>query len=952
MRISLDITRHIRSKIPLLYALLIPFVALTVVTVGLVGYLSYRNGRRAVNDVAEQLRTETTLRIRDHLRTFLDIPHGITQANAYLMGEGLIDPTQPDVLMRHFWELVDIHPTVTSVYFGNTRGGLVNSGREGAKGGRYVILTDNFEKGPLVKYSAGDHGQPTDVLFQIPRFDATARPWYTSAVEKGSATWSPAYILSTGQDLAVAASRPVYDSRHNLLGVVSVDIFLSHLSYFLKSLNIGHTGQAIIVEQSGLLIASSTDKSLVIDSSDPQNLSRLNAKDSPVPLINGAMLALRDQVGGLGGVTGREHLEFEIQGRHLWLDATPMKNEYGLDWVILVVIPEADFMSQINENRKATAWTIVAALLITLLLGYFVTRKITNPIMRLNSAAQCLAKGNSTRPIPDKTHLLELNELTGSFNRMSSELQQTMEELQHENTERRQAEESLALALAGADLGTWDWSPPTGRLVVNSRWAQMLGYSVDELEPHVDAWRRLVHPDDLEWVEMELEQHLNGKSERYEAEHRLAHKSGGWVWVLDKGKVTERDPDGNPLRVCGTHLDITKRKQAEEERERLQSQLIHAHKMESVGTLAGGIAHDFNNLLQAISGYTQMLLLDCDESADEFISLKAILKASDRAAQLVRQLLLFSRKMDAEKQRLDLNAEVEQALHILKSSIPKMIEVEFDPGDVGGAIEADPIQLEQIILNLGSNAADAMPNGGVLTIKTGNFTLHSKEYGNTFDLKPGSYALLTISDTGQGIDQNVIEHIFEPFYTTKEVGKGTGLGLASAYGIVKSHGGYITCYSEVAQGTTFTIYFPISEQADIDEGEKSSAMLPEEGSGTILIVDDEPPIRDIATQALTRYGYRVITASKGEEALQILVKDHLDIDLVILDLNMPGMGGKKCFTEIMNIDPKAKVLLASGYSTDGPVKDLLEAGARGFIAKPYQLTDLLNMVLTVLDQDG
>ncbi|MBF0531045.1 MAG: response regulator [Deltaproteobacteria bacterium] len=362
------------------------------------------------------------------------------------------------------------------------------------------------------------------------------------------------------------------------------------------------------------------------------------------------------------------------------------------------------------------------------------------------------------------------------------------------------------------------------------------------------------------------------------------------------------------------------------------------------------MAHDFNNILQGISGYTSLILLGKKPENPDFSRLKAIEKAVERAAQLVKQLLLFGRKVEADRRLIELNHEVENARGLLERTIPKMIEIEIDMGSCLWAMKADPVQIEQILLNLGTNAADAMPDGGKLVIQTENFILGDDYADNHLGAVPGNYVLLTVSDTGYGMDQETVRHIFEPFFTTKEIGKGTGLGLASVYGIVKGHGGYITCYSEVARGTTFKIYLPAIEQNEAIIDTSSTKQAPVGGTETILLADDEADIRDFASEALRSFGYTVITASSGEEALEAFIAQKDKIDLVLLDIGMPGMGGHRCLQELLKIDQSIKVMIASGYAIDGQVKKTLEAGAAGYVGKPYRMNDLLNKVRAILDR--
>jgi PAS domain S-box-containing protein len=404
-----------------------------------------------------------------------------------------------------------------------------------------------------------------------------------------------------------------------------------------------------------------------------------------------------------------------------------------------------------------------------------------------------------------------------------------------------------------------------------------------------------------------------------------------------------RDDSGQPRGFRGVIRDITERKE-------LETQLRQAQKMEAIGTLAGGIAHDFNNLLQAISGYTQLLLWGKSGNDPGTHELKEIERAAGRAAALIRQLLAFSRKVEGERRPVDLNREIMDIEKVLRRTIPKMIDIEISLSQDLRSVQADPIQMEQILLNLGSNAADAMPEGGKLILETGNASLDEEYCRNHLGAVPGEYVLLKVTDTGHGMDQKTLQHIFEPFFTTKEIGKGTGLGLASVYGIVKSHGGYIMCYSEKGHGTTFSIYLPAIADWNGEAQKPADRVPPQGGSETILVVDDEAAIREFAKQILQRFGYQVLLARSGEEALEIYKGRKDDIGLVLLDLGMPGIGGYTCLRELLKIDPSSQVMIASGYAIDNRMKGILQSGAAGYIGKPYQFRELLVKVRAVLDE--
>jgi PAS domain S-box-containing protein len=435
----------------------------------------------------------------------------------------------------------------------------------------------------------------------------------------------------------------------------------------------------------------------------------------------------------------------------------------------------------------------------------------------------------------------------------------------------------------------------------------------------------------------------------YDEEMKIITRKGKRVWVRTNCKAV-RNEEGKIIKVQGSFQDITERKLAAEEKEKLQAQLNQAQKMESIGMLAGGVAHDFNNLLHAMGGNLDLLNRKISDDHPGKKRIHSIQKSVDRASQLVRKLLLFSRKADIQTQVLDLNQEIHDAVKLLERSIPKMINIELILDENAWPINADPIQVEQVLLNLGTNAADAMPDGGRLIIETSNAVLEQDFIRTHTGAKPGKYVLMTVSDTGTGMDRETLQHVFDPFFTTKELGKGTGLGLSSVFGIVKAHGGYIICYSEPGQGTTFKIYWPAAEQGEIEPSEiQTEQAVSQDGTETILLVDDDEQIRELTSEVLEDSGYQVISASSGEQALEIFRKKAKDIDLVLMDLNMPGMGGSQCTREMITFDPSVRVLVASGYAANGHGKAALEFGAKDFISKPFQAHKLLAKIRQVLD---
>ena len=399
--------------------------------------------------------------------------------------------------------------------------------------------------------------------------------------------------------------------------------------------------------------------------------------------------------------------------------------------------------------------------------------------------------------------------------------------------------------------------------------------------------------------------------------------------------------------ATGIIRDITDRKQMEEEKRKLQIQLQQVHRMEAIGTLAGGIAHDFNNLLMGIQGNVSLMLLDMNSMHPYYARLKNIEKQIQSGARLTSQLLGYARKGRYEVKIIDLNQLVEEASETFGRT-RKEITIHREFAEDLPAIEADLGQIDQVLLNMFVNAADAMPGGGDLILKTMN-TTHKDMKGKLHHSKPGKYVLLTITDTGMGMDKRIIERIFDPFFTTKEMGRGTGLGLASAYGIIKGHGGYIHVDSEIGHGTTFSIYLPASGKK-LQEVVKTADRLIKR-AGTVLLVDDEEIIQEVGREMLEAMGYLVLLAKDGKGAVEIYKEKRDDIDIVLLDMVMPNMGGGETYDRMKEINPDIKVLLSSGYSIDGEATEILERGCSGFIQKPFNLKELSEKIKEVLEKE-
>lgn len=424
------------------------------------------------------------------------------------------------------------------------------------------------------------------------------------------------------------------------------------------------------------------------------------------------------------------------------------------------------------------------------------------------------------------------------------------------------------------------------------------------------------------------------ETKRYTKDGRLLHVS------ISASRYN--DHEGNPEGMLVTIRDISESK-------RLEAQFQRAQKMEGIATLAGGIAHDFNNIFMEILGRTSIMLIGKDSSHPDFEHLTGIEDHVESASGLTRQLLGFARGGKYEVRPTDLN-ELVKSHNRMFGRTRKEVTIRGRYEKDIWVVEADQGQVNQVLMNLYVNAWQAMPGGGELHVQTEN-VLIDKDYGKTYQIKPGRYVKISVTDTGTGMDKSVMEKIFDPFFTTKDMGIGTGLGLASAYGIIMNHDGCINVFSEKSHGSTFDIYLPAIEAEGLRqraESKRKKGIV--KGDETILFVDDEDMIIEIAEEMVRHLGYKILTAGSGKKAIEIYKKNVEQIDIVILDMIMPGMSGGETYDKLKEINPDIKVLLASGYSLDGQATEILDHGCNGFIQKSVKPLELSKKLREILDK--
>jgi PAS domain S-box-containing protein len=474
-----------------------------------------------------------------------------------------------------------------------------------------------------------------------------------------------------------------------------------------------------------------------------------------------------------------------------------------------------------------------------------------------------------------------------------------------------------------------------------------LGHYAEEFIDNPRFWIDHVHPEDLPHILDKLS-HL-AEVNTVALEYRFLHKDGTYRSMYDELDLV-RDTVGNPVEIIGYWVDVTEKNRMEEEQNTLREHLYHLQKLESVGTLAGGIAHDFNNILAIIIGYGNLLEKSLGKDNPSRFYIQKILKSAERATNLVQGLLAFSRKQGSCQKPVSISSILLPVNNLLSRLIGENIVLDIVPANKDCVVMADCGQMEQVLINLATNARDAMPNGGKLTIQAdivelGSEFIRTHGYGEI-----GEYARISVSDTGMGMDKETQRRIFQPFFTTKEVGKGTGLGLSIVYGIIKQHGGYINVESEPGKGATFRIYLPLIKST-VEEEKPTPLPAYLTGTEMILVAEDEEEVRNLAKSLLEEAGYTVIAAVDGYDTINKFMENNEDVSLLLLDVVMPTKTGREAYKEISKIRPDIKALFMSGYSESSIHKITVLKEGFHFISKPFSQTALLKKVREILDNE-
>jgi PAS domain S-box-containing protein len=612
-------------------------------------------------------------------------------------------------------------------------------------------------------------------------------------------------------------------------------------------------------------------------------------------------------------------------------------NVKGLDWILAIEHDTEEIFLPIDNLRNGILIISLAVTIFAILTGFLVSRYISRPVTKLRDAAIEIGKGNLDTQIEVRSRD-EIGLLAQTFRQMASNIASDITELKRTQSALRESEQKYRLLFEESKDVVYMSTPEGKFLDINQAGIELFGYASKDDILRIDIIHDLyVNPADREKIQQILEK--QGFIKDYEVVFK--RKDFQHVTVLLTANAV-KDEKGLIITYRGIMTDITERK-------RLEQQLIQAQKMEAVGQLAGGIAHDFNNILTAIIGFGTLLKIETETSDLQRSYLTQILSAAERASNLTHALLAFSRKQIISPKQVNINEIILGVKNLLSRLIGEDIELSIFLADKGLTVMADGSQMEHVFMNLATNARDAMPDGGRLTISTERVELdrefiRAHGYG-----KPGAYVLISIEDSGSGIEEETKKRIFEPFFTTKDLGKGTGLGLSIAYGIIKQHDGLINVYSHPGIGTTFKIYLPLI-RSKIEEMKPADITVLKGGTETVLIAEDDVQVRELTKKVLAGFGYKVFEAKDGADAVKVFNEHKDEIKLLILDVIMPKKNGKEVHDEIKKLRTEVKTIFISGYTADMiHKKGILEEGLN-FISKPILPDELLRRVRDVLDE--
>jgi PAS domain S-box-containing protein len=786
-----------------------------------------------------------------------------------------------------------------------------------------LILNHMFNAGAFIARMDGTATASIPLSAERSGVNYMDRDFMAAALKEGKATVGRPVIGKKMNVPVFAMTVPIRDAQGKVIGALTGVTNLGQPSFLdrITESPYGKSGGYILVMPKDRLIITATDKSRIMQ---------------PLP-AHGINPMIDRFLGGYeGSAVYTNPLGVEVLGSSRLIPVS--------DWILGVTLPAKEAFDPIRDM-------LLAMLFFALLAGTLIWWMLHRQLLPMSDTVKTLAiMSNSNQPpqpLPI-TRQDEIGDLIAGFNRLLKTLGEREEAL-------RESEFHWKFAIEGSGDGVWDWNIETNQATYSKRWKEILGYAEADTFPSCGEWTKRFHPDDQASVEDAMQAYLGGKTKTYTIECRMRCKDDSYKWVLGRGIVVSRNADGKPLRMTGTTTDISERKQVEETTQTLRDQLIQATKMEAVGHLTAGIAHDFNNILGAILGYTELskhiIAAGNPEAVERY--LEEILKASLRAKELVAQMLTFSRLApDTQGEEVPvtlLTPVVKEVISLLRSSIPSTIELNYQVNDPDIKAHIQPIHLHQIILNLGINARDAIGEYGKINITLVRQFYTRRVCDSCQHDFAGEFVKLTVSDTGTGIEQHILKNIFNPFFTTKGVGKGTGMGLSVVHGLVHALGGHIQVESILAKGTAISVLLPLAVTAATDV---FYAAALENTGGTlaglrIMLVDDELSMTAMLQEFLGMHGAQ-ITSFNSPLAAWNAFEQHPDgVDIVITDETMPGLSGMHLAQRMMKLRAGLPVILCTGYSDRATPELAEQAGLAGFFYKPLKMNALLHKIRKV-----
>jgi PAS domain S-box-containing protein len=958
------------------YALVIPFVLQISVAVGLVGYLSFRNGQQSVYDVVIQLQKEVSNRIQQNLQSYLTAPHQINQSNLDAVNLKHLDIKRLNSWEKYLWLQVQRFPNINFISVGNEQGEY-RTGEKLSNGTLRINVVDQSTNYDFYSFDTDKKGDRTKGTLIQKKFDPRNWSFYKHAVQKKQPSWSEVYISLLEPTLLISAVQPVYDRQSGkLLGVLNCALRIDYIGKFFRDLKIGKSGQTFIIDHNGTLLATSTAEKPFRGANNQRTLFK--AIDSSDPLTQKTTKYLAEKYQGFAGIKNAQQLQFDLKGVRHFLQVSPFQDGKGLDWLIIVVVPESDFTEQVDANSRFTLLMCLIASLVAIFISIFTARRLTQPILRLNRFAKDIAKGKWDKTV-DLNRADELGELAESFNSMASYLQvsfdaleKTSQELERRVEERtyelKQAEEKYRSIFENAVEGIFQTTLEGHFVSANPALAKIYGYdSPDQLISQLSNINQQLYVDRDRRAQFEQIIQAQGKVSDFESQ--VYRQDGSIIWISENA-IALRDDQGNTLYYEGIITDITRRKLAEAE-------LAKAKEVAELASFAksqflSNMSHELRTPLNAVIGFTQLMRRGSGLSDEHKEYVEIINRSGEHLLDLINDILEMS-KIEAGRTTLNQNCfdlnnllnTVEGMFTLRSDSRGILFSTDFN-SDMPQYIKTDESKLRQVLINLISNAIKFTQEGGVMlrvwrkemiaakTITTKNITDQAgkiiQPISETQDPRSTTILCFEVEDTGLGIAESEIDLLFQAFGQT-ETGRnsqqGTGLGLPISKKFIQLMGGDIQVQSEIGQGSVFRfdIEVGLADASEVNVVQSSRRVIgiqPNQQAFRILVVDDKWEGRRLIVKLLSSIGFEVQEAENGKLAIEAWENWHPH--LILMDMRMPVMDGYEATQLIKShLSGQATAIIAfTASALEEERAIVMSAGCDDFIRKPFREEVLLD----------